>query len=290
MFRSAGGSPFKKRGLSLKKEFIGKIHIFTEGVKTEQLYFNALKSIYYGQYPEIIIYDRISLSASQSHALNIVKRIIQTEQAMAQVDVEDKELLEKIVKDKNENLSTKDSLRISSILDKFGSEIYSNEENIEEQINAFLNLTSFDKNIDTLLIVLDRDAGSFTENQYDEVMSLCKKHGYTMTVTNPCIELFLLLHFREISSQEKTDLLINKKRSGKTYAFNLLKTEMKNHGLSYTKSKYNAEDLIKRFNSSKKNSENLETDINSLKTNVGTNLINELSKIIEFFNLDDLTT
>ena len=44
-------------------------------------------------------------------------------------------------------------------------------------------------------LIVDRDDNSFSPEQVEEVMCLCKKEGFQLIITNPCFEFWLLLHF-----------------------------------------------------------------------------------------------
>ncbi len=44
-------------------------------------------------------------------------------------------------------------------------------------------------------LVVDRDDNSFTEEQVEEVVEICRDEGFQLIITNPCFELWLLLHF-----------------------------------------------------------------------------------------------
>lgn len=50
---------------------------------------------------------------------------------------------------------------------------------------------------DEAWLVCDRDDGSFTEAQYDDVLRLCEQHDIRWVVSNPAFQLWLLFHFTD---------------------------------------------------------------------------------------------
>ena len=61
-------------------------------------------------------------------------------------------------------------------------------------------ITDFELNDgDELWLLIDKDR--WTPAQFAEVSTKCNAKNINMSVSNPCFELWLLLHFREISSQ-----------------------------------------------------------------------------------------
>ena len=44
-------------------------------------------------------------------------------------------------------------------------------------------------------LIVDRDEKSFNENQVQTVFEICNQRGFRLIITNPCFELWLLLHF-----------------------------------------------------------------------------------------------
>jgi hypothetical protein len=72
----------------------------------------------------------------------------------------------------------------------------------------------------------------------------CKQKNYQMALSNPCFELWILLHIKDISllsKSEKDDLLINKKISAKR---TLVENEIIKILGSYNKSNIDASKII----------------------------------------------
>ena len=73
------------------------------------------------------------------------------------------------------------------------------------------------KNYDELWMVIDRDRQSWGVDEISEVAQLCFQKGYNLGLSNPCFELWLLLHVASIdnySQDEHEEFLANKKVEG----------------------------------------------------------------------------
>ena len=68
---------------------------------------------------------------------------------------------------------------------------------------------------DQLWLVIDRDSRSWKPRMFAQVARECHRKNYRLAASNPCFELWLLLHFEDIggqSSSRKRDLFHNKSR------------------------------------------------------------------------------
>ncbi|MBN2535749.1 MAG: RloB domain-containing protein [Spirochaetales bacterium] len=79
---------------------------------------------------------------------------------------------------------------------------------------------------DFLYLVCDRDG--WEESALAEVLSKCRKKDYNFIVSNPCFELWLLLHFKDLSDlseEDQMNYLVNKKVNKNT---RFLASQLKN--------------------------------------------------------------
>lgn len=77
---------------------------------------------------------------------------------------------------------------------------------------------------DTLWLVIDRDPQSWKPGMIADVAQRCHQKGYFLALSNPCFELWLLLHFEDVPAQgeeRRRQLLENRD--------NLLKAEEARH-------------------------------------------------------------
>ena len=74
------------------------------------------------------------------------------------------------------------------------------------RLNTFKKKYNLNKS-DELWLVIDRDYQSWNESEISEIAQQCLQKGYFLGLSNPCFELWLLLHLEDISSYSKTELL-----------------------------------------------------------------------------------
>jgi hypothetical protein len=125
--------------------------------------------------------------------------------------------------------------------------------------------------MDNVCIIVDRDAGSFIASQYDKAIDLAKSFRFRLFISNPCIELWLLLHYTDLSHYCIQMILENKKEGRRTYTEMLLKDDYLNG--SYNKTRIQFERNFKPYvHSAIMNSKCYATTLDQLKVNVGTSI------------------
>lgn len=123
---------------------------------------------------------------------------------------------------------------------------------------------------DYLCIIVDRDRGSFTEEQYDQLLQADKNKEIRFCISNPCFEFWLLLHFSNCLEYDANDILENNKDGRRTFVEKCLMTKL---GGSFNKSRLHFEDNFKtRIRDAIENSKLYSTNSCELKTNIGTNI------------------
>ncbi len=97
---------------------------------------------------------------------------------------------------------------------------------------------------DELWLVIDRDYQSWEEKEISEVAQLCHQKKYHLALSNPCFELWLLLHWVYLcnySEEEKQKILENKTINNKR---NYTDEKLKNLLKSYNKANLKTEDFM----------------------------------------------
>lgn len=146
-----------------------------------------------------------------------------------------------------------------------------------EKIVKYGNLT-YEKDIDKICFIVDRDKKSFNSEQYNYVVSQCAQRNYGLFITNPCFEFWLLLHFYDVTSLDKEKLLQNPSVTSK---YNYTEYELRKHISGFKKSKYNALPLVRNIDIAIENEKLFCESIEELKTSIGSNigiLIKEMKK------------
>lgn len=132
---------------------------------------------------------------------------------------------------------------------------------------------TFDKEIDYLCLVVDRDPESFTEFQFDDVLKTCKQNNFEFLISNPNFELWLLLHFDDIHTLDNEKLLKNDKidPSFKS-SIRFIPNELRKCLGNYKKSRYDVTLLIKNIDKAIKNEKNYCESLPELKNELGSNI------------------
>lgn len=112
--------------------------------------------------------------------------------------------------------------------------------NVEDMLKKYE--ITFDREIDFMCLVVDRDPNSFKEWQFDEVLNTCNERGFKFLLSNPNFEFWLLLHFDEVLSLDKEKLLENEKiNPGAKISVRFLPNELRKHLGKYKKNRYDVE-------------------------------------------------
>lgn len=127
----------------------------------------------------------------------------------------------------------------------------------------------YDEKIDKICFIVDRDKKSFTEEQYEYVLKICREKGYGFFITNPCFEFWLLLHYTDGIELDKNKLLENSKISSR---YRYIEVELKKYMKNFKKNKYDASLLIDKVDVALNNVKNFCEDIEGLKNEVGSNI------------------
>lgn len=132
---------------------------------------------------------------------------------------------------------------------------------------------TFDKEIDYLCLVVDRDPESFTEFQFDDVLKTCKQNNFEFLISNPNFELWLLLHFDDIHDLDNKKLLKNEKiNPGSKSSIRFIPNELRKCLGAYKKSRYDVTLLIKNIDKAIKNEKNYCESLPELKNELGSNI------------------
>ncbi|BEO93346.1 RloB family protein [Fusobacterium nucleatum] len=292
-----------------------KYFLVFEGNRTEGIYFNAINELKdkIGINPliEIISIERTYTEEGWSHPKKILEQLLKDLKEIENGELSYKTLIDKImwIIIEDEKFSSKILKEISpeEIIEDIKNEIESLDnivENIEEDCEFFLNMIikkffltieeipniletvlknieneqiTYSEDIDKMCLIVDRDKKSFKEEQYNYVKEECKKKNFKFFVTNPCFEFWLLLHFDEVHSINREELLENKRVNSKV---RYVQSELKKY-FPYNKNRYNAELLIEKIDLAIENEKSFCKDIEELKDELGSNvglLIQELKE------------
>lgn len=155
-----------------------------------------------------------------------------------------------------------------------------------DNLQSYVDKYDFNKNFDSLWLVCDREKVIHRKTGKKgllEVIPLCEERGYSMALSNPLFEFWLLLHVVDISGYDKKTLFDNVKVSSKKRFIDRELSNLLDNGFSKKSGKFNHEiislDNIKRAIRQEKNFEN---DLAQIIDKLGGNIGSLINDIIEF--------
>ena len=122
--------------------------------------------------------------------------------------------------------------------------------NIVDDISDIIRASNitYDNRSYEICLIVDRDKESFLatpeNNQYDYVLKTCREKGFSLFVSNPCFEFWLLLHFDEVFDLDRDKLLENPQVTSKR---RYTEHELRKLLSGYSKGKYNSDILIENL-------------------------------------------
>lgn len=132
---------------------------------------------------------------------------------------------------------------------------------------------------DILWMIIDRDAQNNSKKQLIELIEECNEENILISISNPCFELWLLLHcITDLNSYDKNILLSNPKpraKANKRY----IEIELKRINGTYNKKKLAKNDFISFEKIS--NAIRLEKDLEQIPINIIDNLGSNIGQIVE---------
>lgn len=245
------------------------IFLSMEGTNTEKEYLNGLNEFKceLGYCPNIIIEPLSRRKKDGSSAPELVVDLLE-EYLNLRSDGIYSEIKIILNEDYNDNIISKYIDNPKELESKVVKEIDLKLEKIGYDMQ-YRKLLSSNQNTDDIFgIVIDKD----NWDNLDEIILYCNSKNYKIFLSNPCFELWLLFHWLDITScteEEKQKILENETISDKhTYVSKKL-SDIAHHGKSGIgfKTKY-----LPKINIAIENSKKFATNINDLKSQIGTNL------------------
>jgi len=139
----------------------------------------------------------------------------------------------------------------------------------------------YEEGYDTICIIIDRNKRNLED--YVAYVEECCLKGYSLFVSNPDFEFWLLLHLNQVFEYKPEDLLVNRKRdlaggkSNKRYLEHVLSAVLG----SYRKESIHFERFLPLIDRAIKNEKEFCEDIDGLEAALGSNvgiLLEELRK------------
>lgn len=123
-------------------------------------------------------------------------------------------------------------------------------------------------------IICDRDNGSFTNDQYDELLADAETLGIHVIVSNPAFQIWLLFHFvKDITPLRLDDYPKSKDR------LKIVESELKKYVVGYKHGSLEMDPFSEHIRDAMDNSQSDTQDLKELKRSSGTNFRNLLCSI-----------
>lgn len=251
------------------------IFISAEGTCTEPDYFNYFGSCLKRDCPYVlhVLQHDADTTSDPRHVLELIKecRAIRDRGAsLFAKDVADatEELTEERVCeffDHPERFSKADNLAFKSVIVKMGIDV-----DYYRYLRKFGNPKS--DNRDRFVLVIDRDGKSHSRKTLVEIRDVCRNNHIAFCLSNPCFDLWLLLHLEvRLSVDVKRKLLANEYVSNnKTYSGSLI-SKFAHHGKNIPESTFQRIYLPKTRQALKR-VKSLATTEDDVIDNLGTNI------------------
>lgn len=152
-------------------------------------------------------------------------------------------------------------------------------ENIVFDITKYMNeqrvLLDYNKETDVLNLIIDRDKHSFKSEKYFEFLEKCQHKNINVIVSNPCFEVWLLMHFEEFDSLDQDKLLENNRIGGSKRAKKYSEKSLSDVLQGYSKEKLNFDKFLPLVNKAILKSKEYATNPVELENHVGS-MVGEL--------------
>lgn len=148
------------------------------------------------------------------------------------------------------------------------------------------NLSAYGTNADDVeWLICDRDNGSFTEEQYDEMLRQSESEDFKVVVSNPAFQLWLLFHFVDNIDSLK---LGTKKHSCDQIA--IIEKKLKEYIPYYEHGSINMEEFAAFVEDAILNSQKYPMGVTVLKNSFGTNFSELLANIKSWSGINTLNS
>ena len=222
-----------------KRNIIPKFIIVSEGYRTEPKYFSALNDnrVIAGisVLIDIVVLQRESIDAGVSSPTSLLTLLDEYMESVRRGSYTLDLMVDSIAGasgltclDDIERLRRSVFKESSSFVDEMGfvkdeygmvdvcCKCYHEIFNADPVINL-PRLVDYRQGIDRICVVVDRDRDNRSSSDIDEFIRRCNRSGYEPYITNPCFELWLLMHFEEFYRLDRDSLLKNPMIGGKRW-------------------------------------------------------------------------
>lgn len=127
----------------------------------------------------------------------------------------------------------------------------------------------YNSKVDKVCIIIDRDPQNFKTHQYNKLVEVCNNRNFSLHVSNPCFELWLLMHYPIILELDINKMHENIKVTRNT---RFLEKEVKKQFPEYRKNNLPFEKLVNKVDTAIFNAQYFCENLEKLESNLGSNV------------------
>lgn len=261
-----------------------KILFFAEGAETEIIYLQEFKRRYDNTTKniKIEIFSRLKHLTGNSNQLYVVKAAKDYLKNCQDLGKKKRNFInDTISKLEYDNLSLEEFKSLIEELERrIDHTVLNPRDAFKSQLHSIKVAFEFDAELgDKICFILDRDHHSFSPEQFDDVLSICKEENYELGISTPNFEFFLLLHLTDDFSDTRHSDIFN---NTSNFAEEKLKVLLKEKtGKGFNKASYDAAYFLNRLECFQENIKKFEVDNLNLKHKIGSSLGLMFTSIID---------
>lgn len=161
----------------------------------------------------------------------------------------------------------------------------SEPKDVLDNLQIHVDKYDFNKGFDSLWLVCDREkvlCRKTGSKGLIEVIPLCKEKGYSIALSNPLFEFWLLLHIVDISSYDNDILFRNDKVSAKRRYIDKELSNLLENGFNKKRGKFNHSIVsLENINRAIAQEELFENNLSDIIDNLGCNVSSLVKEILE---------
>lgn len=252
-----------------------KILFFAEGAKTEIIYLQEFKKRYdnTNRNIQIEIFDRLKHLSGNSNQLDVVEATKDYLKHCKNLGKRKRNFIQDTInKLEYDNWSLEEIKNLTEELERrIDATILNPRDALKSQLHSIKTAFEFDAELgDKICFILDRDHNSFSEKQFDDVLSICNEENYDLGISTPNFEFFLLLHLTDDFADIEHSYIFN---NTSNFTEEKLKAVLKERtSKSFNKATYDAPYFLDRLECFKENIKKFEADNLKLKHEIGSSL------------------
>ena len=136
---------------------------------------------------------------------------------------------------------------------------------------------TFDKEIDKVCFIIDRDPQNFSEEQLECFIKKCKEFEYDVYLSNPTFELFLIMHDDKVLELDRKEMHENRKQSKNKRFLEIKLSDI----FGCSKTNLNFEKFKPYIRKAIKNEKQFCENLDNLKNELGSNVGKLMESIME---------